>query len=78
MQLTSRRVSIKCAITVTLSSSRDSKKGREEGHLESLSESIANLVRSGHFSIEAALDILKVSADIRSTVKENAEKALSK
>ena len=38
----------------------------------------ANLVRSGHFSIEAALDILKVSADIRSTVKENAEKALSK
>ena len=35
------------------------KKGREEGHLESL-------------------DILKVSADIRSTVKENAEKALSK
>jgi hypothetical protein len=54
------------------------KKGREEGHLESLSESVANLVRSGHFSIEAALDILKVSADIRSTVKENAEKALSK
>ena len=50
------------------------KKGREEGHLESLSESVANLVRSGHFSIEAALDILKVSADIRSTVKENAEK----
>lgn len=44
------------------------KKGREEGHLESLSESVANLVRSGHFSIEAALDILKVSADIRSTV----------
>lgn len=38
------------------------KKGREEGHLESLSESVANLVRSGHFSIEAALDILKVSA----------------
>lgn len=32
------------------------KKGREEGHLESLSESVANLVRSGHFSIEAALD----------------------
>lgn len=54
------------------------KKGREEGHLESLSESVANLVRSGHFSIEAALDILKVSANIRSTVKENAEKALSK
>lgn len=53
-------------------------KGRAEGHLESLSESVANLVRSGHFSIEAALDILKVSADIRSTVKENAEKALSK
>lgn len=53
-------------------------KGREEGHLESLSESVANLVRSGNFSIEAALDILKVSADIRSTVKENAEKALSK
>lgn len=54
------------------------KKCREEGHLESLSESVVNLVRSGHFSIEAALDILKVSADIRSTVKENAEKALSK
>lgn len=53
-------------------------KGREEGHFESLSESVANLVRSGHFSIEAALDILKVSADIRSTVKENTEKALSK
>lgn len=53
-------------------------KGRAEGHLESLSESVANLVRSGHFSIEAALDILKVPADIRSTVKENAEKALSK
>jgi len=52
--------------------------GVEKGHLESLSESVANLVRSGHFSIEAALDILKVSADIRSTVKENAEKALSK
>ena len=47
------------------------KKGREEGHLESLSESVANLVRSGHFSIEAALDILKVSADIRSTVNNN-------
>lgn len=53
-------------------------KGRAEGHLESLSESVANLVRSGHFSVEAALDILKVPADIRSTVKENAEKALSK
>lgn len=53
-------------------------KGRAEGHLESLSESVANLIRSGHFSIEAALDILKVPADIRSTVKENAEKALSK
>lgn len=38
------------------------KKGREEGHLESLSESVANLVRSGHFSIEAVLDILRVSA----------------
>lgn len=29
------------------------KKGREEGHLESLSESVANLVRSGHFSIQS-------------------------
>lgn len=54
------------------------KKGREEGHLESLSGSVTNLVRSGRFSVEAALDILKVPADIRSTVKENAEKALSK
>ena len=53
-------------------------KGRKEGHLESLSGSVTNLVRSGRFSVEAALDILKVPADIRSTVKENAEKALSK
>lgn len=41
------------------------KKGRKEGHLESLSGSVTNLVRSGRFSVEAALDILKVSADIR-------------
>lgn len=53
-------------------------KGRKEGHLESLSGSVTNLVRSGRFSVEAALDILKVPADIRSTVKENAEKELSK
>ena len=52
-------------------------KGRAEGYVESLSESVANLVRSGTLTLDAALDVLKVSDDIRATVKENAEKALN-
>lgn len=52
-------------------------KGRAEGYVESLSESVANLVRSGTLTIDAALDVLQVSDDIRATVKQNAEKALN-
>lgn len=51
--------------------------GRAEGYVESLSASVANLVRSGTLTLEAALDVLQVSDDIRATVKENAEKALN-
>ena len=82
MQLTSRRVSIKYAITVTLSSSRVSKKVLQKAAKKGISNLFLRALRTSFvrdiFSIEAALDILKVSADIRSTVKENAEKALSK
>lgn len=52
-------------------------KGRAEGYVESLSASVANLVRSGTLTLDAALDVLQVSDDIRATVKENAEKALN-
>lgn len=52
-------------------------KGRAEGYVESLSASVANLVRSGTLTLDAALDVLQVSYDIRATVKENAEKALN-
>lgn len=51
--------------------------GRAEGYVESLSASVANLVRSGTLTLDAALDVLQVSDDIRATVKENAEKALN-
>lgn len=51
--------------------------GRAEGYVESLSASVANLVRSGTLTLNAALDVLQVSDDIRATVKENAEKALN-
>lgn len=51
--------------------------GRAEGYVESFSASVANLVRSGTLTLEAALDVLQVSDDIRATVKENAEKALN-
>ena len=51
--------------------------GRAKGYVESLSASVANLVRSGTLTLDAALDVLQVSDDIRATVKENAEKALN-
>lgn len=51
--------------------------GRAEGYVESLSASVENLVRSGTLTLDAALDVLQVSDDIRATVKENAEKALN-
>lgn len=51
--------------------------GRAEGYVESLSANVANLVRSGTLTLDAALDVLQVSDDIRATVKENAEKALN-
>lgn len=52
-------------------------KGIEKGRIETLSESVVNLVRSGTLTLDAALDVLQVSDDIRATVKENAEKALN-
>lgn len=52
-------------------------KGIEKGRIETLSESVVNLVRSGTLTLDVALDVLQVSDDIRATVKENAEKALN-
>lgn len=52
-------------------------KGIEKGRIETLSESVVKLVRSGTLTLDAALDVLQVSDDIRATVKENAEKALN-
>lgn len=52
-------------------------KGIEKGRIETLSESVVNLVRSGTLTLDAALDVLQESDDIRATVKENAEKALN-
>lgn len=52
-------------------------KGIEKGRIETLSESVVNLVRSGTLTLDATLDVLQVSDDIRATVKENAEKALN-
>ena len=52
-------------------------KGIEKGRIETLSESVVKLVRSGTLTFDAALDVLQVSDDIRATVKENAEKALN-
>ena len=48
-----------------------------KGRIETLSESVVKLVRSGTLTLDAALDVLQVSDDIRATVKENAEKALN-
>ena len=52
-------------------------KGIEKGRIETLYESVVKLVRSGTRTLDAALDVLQVSDDIRATVKENAEKALN-
>ena len=52
-------------------------KGIEKGRIETLSESVVKLVRSGTLTLDAALDVLQVSDGIRATVKENAEKALN-
>lgn len=52
-------------------------KGIKKGRIETLSESVVNLVRSGTLTLDAALDVLQESDDIRATVKENAEKALN-
>jgi hypothetical protein len=52
-------------------------KGIERGRIETLSESVVKLVRSGALTLDAALDVLQVSDDIRATVKAKAEKILN-
>lgn len=52
-------------------------KGIEKGRIETLSESVVKLVRSGTLTLDATLDVLQVSDDIRATVKAKAEKILN-
>lgn len=52
-------------------------KGIEKGRIETLSESVVKLVRSGTLTLDAALDVLQVSDDIRAIVKAKAEKILN-
>ena len=52
-------------------------KGIEKGRIETLSESVVKLVRSGTLTLDAALDVLQVSDDILATVKAKAEKILN-